>query len=206
MKTLAASSAVAAAVVLAWSGCSRGPRHIDPPRIDASEAGRRAVAQYDTKKAGKIGGADLDACPAVKSIVDQLDPGGEGGVTAETIAARIRQWQDLSAARLIVTFRILHHGRPLPGAVVTLVPEEFLGPDMKPGSGTTTGDGITVPSIPTGGGDDFAGMPCGFYRVEITKPGESIPAAYNTATVLGVEISIDKKRPQPLQFEFDLKY
>ena len=32
------------------------------------------------------------------------------------------------------------------------------------------------------------GLSPGFYRVEITKEGDNIPAKYNTATTLGLEI------------------
>ena len=33
--------------------------------------------------------------------------------------------------------------------------------------------------------------PPGWYRVEITKAGENIPAKYNTHTTLGQEIALD---------------
>jgi hypothetical protein len=37
------------------------------------------------------------------------------------------------------------------------------------------------------------GVRPGFYRVEITKPGEKIPAKYNTEAILGQEVVIDAK-------------
>ena len=53
-----------------------------------------------------------------------------------------------------------------------------------------------MPSVPVNGPDDVQGVPPGFYRVEITKAGEQIPAKYNTATTLGGEVPQmeDKKK------------
>ena len=206
MKTRILFCVVSTLSLSVWFGCSHGPAPLDQPKVDASEAGRLAVEQYDSKKTGKISGPDLDACPSIKSIADQLAGASGGGITADMIAARIRQWQDMPLARLTPFFHVTHNGAPLAKAVVTLVPEKFLGPSMKPGTGTADDSGNAMPSVPSEGTNDFGGMPCGFYRVEITKPGENIPATYNTATTLGVEISLDKVRGQPLQFEYDLKY
>ena len=84
-------------------------------------------------------------------------------------------------------------GRPQPiaGAEVKFVPESFLGPGLKTGTGTTDKNGDAMISQPSRGGDDPAiGMCPGFYRVEITK-GNEIPAKYNTATILGEEVAGD---------------
>ena len=49
-----------------------------------------------------------------------------------------------------------------------------------------------------------SGLPPGFYRVEITKPGEKIPAKYNTSTMLGREIAMDAGIEDEIRF--DLSY
>lgn len=206
MKTRILVCFVSTLAIAVWFGCSHGPAPLPQPKVDPAEAGRLALEQYDSKKTGKISGADLDACPSIKSIADQLAGGGGRGITADMIAARISQWHDMPLARLTPYVLVKHNGTPLARAVVTLVPEKFLGPNMKPGTGTTDDSGNAMPSVPSEGSNDFGGMPPGFYRVEITKPGENIPAKYNTDTTLGVEVSIDKVRGQPLQFDFDLKY
>ena len=36
-----------------------------------------------------------------------------------------------------------------------------------------------------------AGVPPGFYRVQVTKSGENIPAKYNRETTLGHEVARD---------------
>jgi hypothetical protein len=188
------------------AGC--GPRsevRITAPTI-AADAGRQAVAQYDRQNCGRIGGSDLARSPAIQSIAAQLDPQNSGGITAAAIDARIRSYREQNIGRMLTMFAVLHNGKPLSDAVITLVPEAFLGPNMQTGGGTTDSMGRTRPSIPLQGADRFPGMPCGFYRVQITKAGESIPSRYNTETTLGVEISADLVRPQPLFFPFDLQY
>ena len=49
------------------------------------------------------------------------------------------------------------------------------------------------------------GIPPGMYRVEVTKFGESIPEKYNSATILGQEVSLDNLDMQ-MGIKFDLKY
>ena len=74
---------------------------------------------------------------------------------------------------------------------ILIVPEDFLGPELATGTGTTDGSGTALISQPSRGeGDTARGMSPGFYRVEITK-GDEIPAKYNTATVLGQEVAVD---------------
>ena len=83
---------------------------------------------------------------------------------------------------------VTHNGAPLVGAKVRLVPESFLGSALQPGEGTTDERGIAIVSTPPRYAADVPGLSPGFYRVEITKEGDSIPAKYNTATTLGLEI------------------
>ena len=65
-----------------------------PPSIDAVAAGTEAMKMYDTNHDGKISGAELDKCPAIKAAIAQIDLSGKGEVTAEMITARIKKWQD----------------------------------------------------------------------------------------------------------------
>ena len=72
-----------------------------------------------------------------------------------------------------------------------LVPEKFLGEGMVAmvARGHTERNGMTGVTVPSGSGQaEGAGVPPGFYRIEITKPGMDIPAKYNTDTTLGVEV------------------
>jgi hypothetical protein len=60
-------------------------------------------------------------------------------------------------------------------------------------------------SAPPRKAGDVPGLSPGFYRVEITKEGENIPAKYNTATTLGLEVGpLDQDVIAAIHF--DLEY
>ena len=198
--------AAAAVAAVFGAGCRRGPVRIYPPVINASVAAAKAIEQYDTNGDGKLDRAELDACPALKSAFRRIGAAGDEAITAARIAARIRQWQDSRAGRLSLNGIVLRNGRPLADAQVRFVPEKFLGDKMKIASGTTDSSGVAVLSIPTSGPDDPPGIPPGFYRVEITAPGDGVPAKYNTESVLGLEVAVDATVMLKGIAEFDLRY
>ena len=81
------------------------------------------------------------------------------------------------------------NGKPLAGAKVVFAPEKFLGGTIPSGSGTTNAKGYAQVSCPPATNPAIPGLAPGFYRVEITKDGEKIPAKYNAETTLGVEVA-----------------
>jgi hypothetical protein len=177
-----------------------------PPAIDAKAAGAEAIQLFDTNKDGKLSGEELDKCPGLKAAIDKVDQSSKGEITADDIAARIKAWQDSKLARMTMSCKVLHNGQPLAGAVVKFVPEKFLGKNVKAGTGKTDKNGIAMLSVPTVGREP-PGMAPGFYRVEITKEGEQIPAKYNTATILGQEVAADAKGIMDMKgIKFNLEY
>jgi hypothetical protein len=178
-----------------------------PPAIDAQEAGAEAIKQFDANHDGKLSGEELDKCPGLKAAIEKVDQSGKGEITADDIAARIMAWQDTKLARMTVSCMVLHDGKPLVGAKVKFVSEKFLGKNVKAATGTTDKNGIAMLSIKTAGPRDPPGVAPGFYRVEITKTGEQIPAKYNSATIFGQEIARDAKGIQDMKgIKFNLKY
>jgi hypothetical protein len=195
-------AAVVAVSLIIQSGCMRGATTIKPPSIDASSAGQEAITLFDTNKDGKISGAEFDKVPSLKK---SLAAKAKQGITAEDIAERIRQWQETKVGKIgSVNCQVLKNGKPLADAVVKFVPEKFLGANMPVCEGNTNADGNTSLASPVQGADDVPGVAPGFYRVEITKAGEKIPAKYNTATIFGEEIASDVMRGPPRVY--DLKY
>jgi hypothetical protein len=183
-------------------------RRVFPPNIDAAAAGAEAIKQFDTDHDGKISGEELDKCPGLKAAIDNIDRSGNEEITAEKITARIKAWQDSKLGRMSLACRVTHNGEPLAGAIVKFVPEKFLGDNLKVATGKTDAHGMAMLSIPATSGDGPRlppGVAPGFYRVEITKVGEDIPAKYNTETVFGQEVAIDAKGIQQ-GIKFDLKY
>ena len=172
-------------------GCSRGPGRLHPPSISASVAGSEAIEMYDTDKDGKISDSELDACPALKAALAQIDTTGKGAITAEMITERIKAWQNSKIGRMPLGCTVLHNGRPLTDAEVRFVPETFLGENVRMAKGKTNQNGVTGISVETSDRSDLPGVAPGFYRVQITKTGENIPAKYNTVTTLGQEVATD---------------
>jgi hypothetical protein len=63
--------------------------------------------------------------------------------------------------------------------------------------------------VPTTGPDDPKGVAPGFYRIEITKAGDNIPAKYNSETTLGQAVGVPPSkggRAKGVITKFDLKY
>ena len=170
---------------------SRRPRRLYPPAIDGYAAADRAMQQFDVNGDGKISGAELDKCPGLKAAIDQIDPSGKHEITAAKITARIHAWQASKLGRMSLACHVLHDGKPLEGAEVRFVPEKFLGKNIRTATGKTDQNGVAMLSVPTTGPMDLPGVAPGFYRVEITRPDENIPAKYNTATTIGQEVAID---------------
>jgi hypothetical protein len=194
---------VLAVAVSMGAGCSRGLPRVRPPSINASSAGAKAMEMYDADKDGKLSGAELDKCPALKAALAQIDTSGEGTITAAQITARIKQWQAAKIGRTQLECVVLRNGKPLAGAEVKFVPEEFLGDDIKTASGKTNKSGRARLSVATTSRADPPGVALGLYRVEITKPGDNIPAKYNTETTLGQEVALDSPNIQNIRFNLD---
>jgi hypothetical protein len=162
------------------------------------------MEQYDTNKDGKIAGAELDASPALKSALKEINPSGNS-IDADQIAARIKAWQDSKVGRTSVTTTVLRRGKPLAGATLTLEPEKFLGENMLVCTAVTDEYGQASPSAPMKDANDAPGVPPGFYLVRITKAGENIPDRYNTKTTLGVEAASDSANSES-GLRLDLAY
>lgn len=177
-----------AVMLVAVVGCRRGPSRIHPPSISASAAGDKAVELYDANNDGKISGEELDKCPGLKAAIARVDTSGTGEITADMITLRIKQWQKSKLGRMSFSCQVTKNGRPFPGAEVKFVPESFLGENVKVAEGKTDRNGMAMINIP---GVSPPGIAPGMYRVEITKPGATIPAKYNTETIFGQEIAND---------------
>jgi hypothetical protein len=189
---------------LAAAGCSREEPPVQPLGI-AADAAKRAMELYDANQDGYLEGAELDKVPGLKAALPQVDSNHDGKISAEEIEARIASWKQsqVQVGRLSVSCKVTRRGRPLPGATVTFVPESFLGSELKPASGTTNQSGTTT--LATAEPEALGGVSPGFYRVQITKQGEPIPARYNTKTELGQEVAVDAPGLEAV-IHFDLDY
>lgn len=163
-----------------------------PPRIDPAQAGSAAIEQYDADGDGELSREELGKVPGILGVMGQYDLDGNSKVSAEEISSRLRQWEDSNIGIMSAGCRVTLDGAGLEGAVVKLIPEEFLGEYVKPASGTTKAGGGAALSIDP---DDLPsdqqmvrGVQRGIYKIEVTHPSKSIPPQYNLQTTLGQEI------------------
>jgi hypothetical protein len=168
------------------------------------------MEQYDTNGDGKVAGEELEKAPSLKAALKRLDTDGDGGVSASEVAARVNVWRAMDTALTGAPGKVTLDGQPLAGATVTLEPEAFLGDEIKAAVGTTNYAGLVSPSIPKEqrpnptwpGGANY-----GLYKVRISKllnGKETIPARYNTETVLGQEISDDDPGIRSMNIQYVL--
>jgi hypothetical protein len=195
-------------VLLVLTACSGliGCGGSTPPRIQPeapdSSAASDAMDLYDANHDGFLDVEELAAAPGLKAAFKDIESKHGGRISKQDIADRIKSWADSRAGRVPLRLRVTHNGSPLAGAHVVLVPEKFLGAAIKSGSGTTSATGAAIVSTPNSVSPKVSGVAPGFYRVEITKEGEAIPAQYNTATTLGAEACSE----QTHGLNFDLNY
>jgi hypothetical protein len=197
--------------LLTAASCQHGPAPVKQPSIDASRAGKLAMEQYDTNHDGKVAGDELEKAPSLKAALPRLDTDGDGAVSADEVTARVNAWKAMQTGMTNAGCTVTLDGQPLTEAKVTLEPEAFLGDEIKTAFGTTDGRGYTSLSIPKDQRPDPklpGGTHFGLYKVRVSKivnSKETIPARYNTETILGQEVSYDDPGMKRNNIRYELK-
>lgn len=173
------------------TGCNRGPTPIQVPDFDPVTASRQAIDIYDKDHNGELSKDELAACPGILANLDAYDTNKNGSVSAEEIEARLTPLRRSGVGLTQLVIEVRMNGRPLQGADVKLVPEPYLGPNVKPAYGTTSRRGIAVMDIRDedlpASEKGVTGVHYGTFKIEVTHATRMIPAKYNTATTLGYE-------------------
>lgn len=155
------------------------------------------MEQYDSNNDGKVSGDELEKAPSLLAALPRLDANKDGAVTASEVAARVDAWKKMGTGMTSLRCRVTLDGQPLTDAMVTFEPEKFLGDEIKTAFAKTNAFGDVAPTIPREERPDPTlpgGAHFGLYRVRISKPvngKESIPARYNSESILGYEVSYD---------------
>ncbi|WP_254513952.1 hypothetical protein [Anatilimnocola floriformis] len=170
-------------------GCSGAPSRVIP-EAPARNAAATAIEQFDADKDGLLSEQELAKAPGLKAGLKQGDTDQDGKLSAAEINGRIAAWANTKVARMQLVLMITRHGQPLASADVKIVPESFLGTALQAGAGQTNAQGRVMPSAPESD-DKPHGLAPGYYRIEIQTANGDIPAAFNTATTLGVEMAPD---------------
>jgi hypothetical protein len=169
----------------AFLGCDGRPKRIYPPKINAAKAGPAAMEMYDANHDGKLDAEELKKVPSLAALARESK---DGVVTESMITELLKRWTEGRVGRVSWGMRFLHNNKSLEGATVQLVPEKFLGIDLKIEPSKTDNNGNAGFTVAVKSAEDPKGIPLGFYRIEVTKDGESIPAKYNTETILGIDV------------------
>jgi hypothetical protein len=176
-------------LALLAAGCSSGSG-AGTVQVSPRDAADQALGEYDANKDGALDAKELEACPGMLAALKRIDKDGDGRLTADEIADRLTMFQG-QGMQADAAVEVTLDGRPLNGATVTLVPETFMGPGVKPASTVT--DEMGTGYFKTEG-SEYVQVALGYYRVQVSKKvqgKEVVPAKYNTKTVLGQEVSPD---------------
>jgi hypothetical protein len=193
----AQSWSIAAGILLLFAGCSQTASRVHPVDIDVSSAASSAMEMYDKNGDGALAADELNAVPGIKKYLDHYDKDGDDRVSPDEIAQRLQAWEDSRSGLMGRSYLVSLDGQALSGATVTLVPEPYLGPNVKPASGTTGPTGLVRlthadEDLPkSSNGRAIPGVKGGTYKVQVTHPSRTVPPKYNSATELGDEIAYD---------------
>jgi hypothetical protein len=180
-------------------GCSK-PNHPEVLTFDAAEVTSRAMAQLDSNQDGQLDKDELkQQSPGLYKSRKLVDANRDGSLGKDELQRRLQTYIDEQLAIVPQPISIRSGGRPLAGATVELVPEEFMAEIVEPATGETDGEGIAYPSIELdeeitkwGSG----GFRSGVYRVKVSKKNaageETIPKKYNVETILGIEVKMEE--------------
>ena len=121
------------------SGCNSHPASIPVVDVDPSAASRWAIEIYDRDADEMLSLSELQAVPGILKHVDRYDSNGDSQISASEIASRIGIWEQQRMGVRGLSVRVTLDQRPLAGAQIELIPEEYLGPNCKPARGVTNG-------------------------------------------------------------------
>jgi hypothetical protein len=168
-------------------GCSRGPARIAAPEWDPSGQASAALESLDADSDGKLQEGELAKAPGLAAGAKHIDEDGDGAVSVDELRARFEMFESAGVALRTPSFVVKYRGRPLAEADVKFVPEPFLKDVVEPAHGNSDADGSVLPTGPIEG---VVGMRPGYYRVEVSSPHVELPAKFNSATTLGVEVPL----------------
>jgi hypothetical protein len=183
-------------------GCSRGPKAVERPKIDAAQMAASALQQLDADGDGTINSTEANRAPGLAAAFKRTDTNQDGSLTADEISQRLEAIVSTSPAMVNFVVELSSQGQPVEGAIVTVLADDFLGNQFPKGNGTT--DEFGIASITMAKEDmPFEGAPegirPGLYRIEVQTQGKNV-----TPPVAGVEVSMDAPTLRTTTFKVSL--
>lgn len=189
VRFIRSTRAICGVSLLMLSGCLGSPPAPDMPSFDADGSAEAAITQYDANQDGKLDAKEMEKSAALSAAAAELDTTGDKALDSAELTARMQSYVEGGVARKMFSAQVLFDGVPLAGAEVKFVPEDFMLGAIKEGVGITDAGGtvtITEPNV------DPPGISVGFYRIVVSKKDaagkETLPAKFNAATTLGMEV------------------
>lgn len=168
-------SAVTAIVLVgSLAGCSSRPVRVPAPRIDPEAIVAAVFELADADRDGSLRAAEQQTVPAIAAAAGRFDTDGDGGVAREELRAWLEAVSDSRVAINPLELVVWQRGRPLVGATVRLVPEPFMGEQVKAAEGVTDADGTATMTISD---TKYPGVNCGLYRVQLADAVTSLGVA-----------------------------
>ena len=172
-------------------GCDGGPVPVSQPDFDPARTAAQAMELYDVNRDGMLSEKELAACPGILMNRSLYDTDGNGAVSRQEIEERLRDLRQSGVGLTQLSIDVRLNGKPLRGAEVQLIPEPYLGPNVKPAFGKAGQRGLAVMNIPDSELPEtehgLTGIHYGTYKLAITHPEVQLPAKYNSQTTLGYE-------------------
>jgi hypothetical protein len=177
---------VGLALAMPLGGCSNSPSAVSIPEWDPPGFASAILAELDKNGDTLVDKAELTAAPGLAFGARFIDTSGDGKLSRDELETRFSKYRERRLGLTSQPLRLTRNGRPLVDARVQLVPEFFLSETIEPAEGTTLVEGMVYPSV---SGQQTALMRVGYYRVQVTSPTVNLPAKFNTASTVGVEVS-----------------
>lgn len=168
------------------AGCSNKPARVTIPDWDPAGFAGTILEKLDKNGNELVDKVELAEAPGLAFGARFIDTDGDYRLSREELVDRFTLYRERRVGMTSYELRISHNGRPLVGAEVRLAPEFFLSDILESATGTTNKQGTVRPSI---AGQPTALVRVGYYRVEVTSPNVKLPAKFNSATTVGVELS-----------------
>jgi hypothetical protein len=151
------------------------------------------MSQLDKNANGALESAELIASPGLQAGLDRFDRDSSGSISAQEIEDRVQYYKERLGNLTTYFIELKLDGTPLPEAEVQLVPDAWLG-TLPTVTGKSDEHGTVVFRMPEA---DESGVHPGVYRLVVSKKdvsgNETLPAKYNTQTILGQEVAPDRR-------------
>ncbi len=172
-------------------GCSGSPQRVAAPHVDAGSAAQQAMELYDANHDQKLSQEELAKCPGILVSMDRYDANHDKVIDLEEISQHLKELLRHGTGATQLACTVTYQGKSLPDAKVVFEPEPYLGGEIRPAEGVTSGFGTAELGIPPDnlpqGLQSMKLIHYGTFKVRITHPKIDLPARYNTETTLGYE-------------------